>query len=258
MITTTKFLAIIFSLIFSIVFPIILFKLAKKKYELNSKPFLIGCLTFFISAGILESIFHNIILSTKIGETITNNIFLYALYGGLAAAIFEETARFIALNQIFKSTRKKENAIMYGIGHGGIECIMVLTIASINNIITAIMINTGYNKEILNTIKDENISNQMQSIFNTLLEVKSYEFFLGDFERIIAIFLQISFSMIVYIAIRKNKNYLKLAYLIHFLIDFSIVIIQKYTNSNILTLLILAVFSYIITYFTWKKFKNIN
>ena len=51
---------------------------------------------------------------------------LYALYGGLAAGLFEETGRLLAFRFILKPHTARITALSYGIGHGGIEAFWVM------------------------------------------------------------------------------------------------------------------------------------
>ena len=53
-------------------------------------------------------------------EALTGNIWFYALYGGIAAGVFEETGRFTAMKFWMKKSLSKESSFMYGVGHGGI------------------------------------------------------------------------------------------------------------------------------------------
>ena len=106
----------IFSLILSIVLPIVLFILVKIKLKANLTSFVIGCATFIIFALMLEPILHSVVL-TATGTLLTDNIILYGLYGGLAAALFEETGRLVAMKFFMKDSLNKPNALMYGIGH---------------------------------------------------------------------------------------------------------------------------------------------
>ena len=52
-----------------------------------------GVGTFFLFALVLEAMFHQLVLGSPLGAAIRGNIWLYALYAGLAAGIFEETGR---------------------------------------------------------------------------------------------------------------------------------------------------------------------
>ena len=59
------------------------------------------------------------------------------------AEVFEECGRFIVMKYIMKKNRTRENSIMYGIGHGGIEIIAVLIPGMISSLVIAVMLSTG-------------------------------------------------------------------------------------------------------------------
>ena len=105
---------------------------------------LIGAGTFIVFALVLESIMHQIVLKGPYGLSITGNTLLFALYGGLAAGIFEETGRFLAMKFLMK---KEPTAplpgIAYGAGHGGAEMLIIFGFTMISSLVMAIMINTG-------------------------------------------------------------------------------------------------------------------
>ncbi len=73
------------------------------------------------------------------GEALTGSVILYAVYGGLMAALFEETGRYIAMRFLVKPM-DFPNAFMYGAGHGGVEAMLLCGVASISNI-ASVMIN---------------------------------------------------------------------------------------------------------------------
>ena len=91
----------------------------KKKGEYV--PIIVGyrsqCLCLYL---LQKTAVNQTIFKSAIGETIRNNIVLYAVYGGLMAAAFEECGRWIAYRTVLKSRMDKDaNALMYGVGHGG-------------------------------------------------------------------------------------------------------------------------------------------
>ena len=82
----------VISLLLSVVLPIFLGIFIYKKTKAWVPAFFIGCGIFVGFAMILEQICHAIVL-TVTGSAIRDNIWLYAIYGGLAAALFEECGR---------------------------------------------------------------------------------------------------------------------------------------------------------------------
>ena len=91
----------VFSLTLSIVLPVALLILVKVKLKANLISFIIGSATFIVFALMLEPILHSVVL-TAAGTLLTDNIILYGLYGGLAAALFEETGRLLAMQLLKK------------------------------------------------------------------------------------------------------------------------------------------------------------
>ena len=131
----------VFSLVVSFALPIGLFIYAKKKLGAKAAPFFIGCGVFFVMVVMLEAALHRIVFRLA-GEALTGSVILYAVYGGLMAALFEETGRYIAMRFLVKPM-DFPNAFMYGAGHGGVEAMLLCGVASISNIAGAVMINSG-------------------------------------------------------------------------------------------------------------------
>lgn len=74
----------------------------RKKLPSPVMPFFAGCLTFFLAVMVVESMFHSLVLTGLFGQKIWETPWLYALYGGLAAGIFEETGRLLAMKLLKK------------------------------------------------------------------------------------------------------------------------------------------------------------
>ena len=68
---------------------------------------------------------------------------LYYVYEALAAAVFEETGRLIAMKFWMNKWLDFRNALMYGIGHGGVEAILIGGLSGISNLVSMLMINSG-------------------------------------------------------------------------------------------------------------------
>lgn len=108
-------------------------------------PMLIGAATFFIAAVVLEGIFHALFLVviTPVADFINSHFFVYVLYGSFMAGIFEETGRFVSFKLMKKRYCGLDDAVAFGIGHGGFECAYALGIEIGSYIVMAIMINMG-------------------------------------------------------------------------------------------------------------------
>jgi len=108
-----------------IAIPIVLFLIFRKKYKADIAPFFFGFAVFIIFALIIEGSINVLILKSSIGKAIQGNIWLYAIFGGLMAGLFEETGRFTAFKTVLKKYwRNNMNGLMYGAGHGGFEAFL--------------------------------------------------------------------------------------------------------------------------------------
>ena len=191
----------------------------RKKADLL--PFFVGCGVMILFAFVLEQIVHSVVLSSAAGSAILSSNWKFALYGGIMAALFEETGRLLAFLTVLKKKRDKDvNALMYGAGHGGIEAFLILGIASLNNVIYAVLINSG-NAALLTNQVPEEVRTQVESAIQTLISTPSPEFLLGALERIFAVALHISLSVLVWFAVKKaGRRYLfAVALFLHFFVD---------------------------------------
>ena len=202
---------------FGVPFALLLYLRIVKKADIY--PFFAGCTVMLLFAFILESGAHNIVLSSPAGSAIRGNIWLYALYGGLMAGLFEETGRYLAFSFALKKYRAKNvNALMYGAGHGGFEAIVIAGLTMINNIVWSFMINNGRIAELTGSLSGDQLA---QQAIGLLISTPSYQFLLGGAERLFAILLHISLSVLVWFAVKwEGKLYLyPAAILIHFAVD---------------------------------------
>lgn len=232
---------IIFSMVISIGLPIVLLIWAKKKLHAQISAMGIGAAAFVLFALILEQTLHSIMLNAT-GNLLTENIWLYALYGGLAAGLFEETGRFVAMKYWMKKSLSRENAIMYGVGHGGVEAVLIVGITCINNLVSALMINSGQMEQTLSAIEDGQGKELAMQAYAALCTTPGYQFYLAGIERISAIVLQICLSYLVYRAVKYGeKKFFLLAVGIHFLVDAATVLLSNLVSLIVLEVVLLAV-----------------
>lgn len=233
-------LSIIFMIISAavgIILPIAVCLYLRIRKRADLPPFVIGCVVFFLFALILESMVHQLVLvRSPAGETIQNTAWLYALYGGLMAGLFEETGRYLAFKTVMKRYGGKDvNALMYGIGHGGIEAILLLGFAMISNITVSLMINSGTASQLTENLSGDALT-QMQSSLELLKTTPSYMFLLGGVERLSALTIHMALSVFVWFSVfRENKLGLYIiAILLHALVDGLTVIFQSTGMNTVL------------------------
>ena len=151
-------------------------------------PFLVGMVTFSLFALGLEQSVHAMVLRSSLGEMITGNIWLYALYGGLAAGIFEELGRFAAFKLVLRESGRR-SALCYGAGHGGVEALLLVGLTMANNLMLALTINRG-----------GALPPEAEAAAAQLAAVPAGMFLWAGFERAVAIGLHMANSVLVYTA----------------------------------------------------------
>ena len=229
----------VFSLVVSFALPIGLFIYAKKKMGAKTAPFFIGCGVFFVMVVMLEAAIHRIVFQLA-GEALTGSVILYAVYGGLMAALFEETGRYIAMRFLVKPM-DFPNAFMYGAGHGGVEAMLLCGVASISNIASAVMINSGTMSAQLASLDAKKAADTAAAL-SALWTTPSLTFFAGGVERLLAVVLHVSLSILVFQSIRKkSRKDLLNAYLFHFVIDSLAVLLSAVASVWVVELVVALV-----------------
>ena len=224
-----------------IVAPIALAWWLVKKHQARLSTILVGAGVFFVFALLLEPILHQVVLKGPHGAAITGNVWYYALYGGLAAGVFEETGRFLGMKFFLKKEPASAlPAVAYGAGHGGMEMLMIFGITMISNLAISLMINAGQADTILATAPAE-AKAQVEAQFAQLQDLHAGQLLLGFWERISALILQLGLSVIVWTAVRKGGKWgwlFPAAILLHALVDGCAVVLSKSVSVTVVELII--------------------
>lgn len=251
-IPTGNIMGMVFSLIVAWGLPISLFIWIWKKKKGEPFTFFLGCGSFFLFAMLLEQLFHSFMLFKlgPVSKAIQNNLLLYALYGGLAAGLFEETGRFLTMKYLIKDKLSRENALMYGAGHGGMEAVLILGMTSLNNLVQSFMINSG---SLAGALSDNMDLETVLLSLSPLAELPAWQFFLGGAERIMAIAVQIGLSLLVYQAVKTKDSwyFFPIAVGLHMAVDAVVVVAANYGMIIFAEILTLAG-TILIVYAAWK------
>ena len=208
---------------------------AVKKKE-SFATILTGAVTFVLFALILEKPIQNVLLfptqmglqENSISAFVGARPLLLAVLTALFAGVFEETGRFLAFKTVLKNKKNKETAISYGIGHGGIEVIIILGLTYAGYVSYAFMMNAGIFDMVVNQVAAQ-APDQVDAL-NTLADQISgltvLDFLQGygaaAAERVFSVLFHIGASILVFYACRdKGRFWLyPLAILLHTGLDF--------------------------------------
>ena len=168
---------------------------------------------------------------------------------------------------IVKKFLDKRTAIGYGIGHGGFEVIYILVLGGINNIVYAFLINTNQFDAVISeaAAKAPEQAATLMAIPETLAAITFGTILMGILERISAMLIHISCSIIMFKAVREaGKMWLfPIAILLHASIDMIAAMYQCGLISNIYIieaiLVIWSVALILVTYnVVYKKMGSVS
>ena len=177
------------------------------------RSFLTGAGAFVLFALILEPILHGLVLRSGAGAAIQGNIWLYGLYGGLAAGLFEETGRLLAFRSVLRKEQGRIAALSYGIGHGGIEAFLLVGLTMASNLVLGLSYASG-----------APLPQEAAAVAETLLATPASLFLWSGLERLSAMALHLALSVLVFASVRTGKRWLfPAAILMHAAVNFAAV-----------------------------------
>lgn len=195
-----------------ILLPIFLWSYFTHKFSLPWRLVLAGAVTFVASQVL------HIPLVAALGSFLQNSsVVVNAIVLGLLAGAFEETARYILFKYILKNIRSWKEGILVGLGHGGIEALLLGILVAVT-FVTMI----GYRSIDLSTVPSipaEQLELARQQV-DAYWSAPWYMALLGLVERLFAICLHLSFSvMVLYSVVYRRLLWFWLALLWHAVID---------------------------------------
>lgn len=245
----------------SILLPIVLLIVWMRKKKTKIAPFFVGAFTFILFVLVLEPISHQFFLikDSALSRYMNSHTWAYVLYAALAAGIFEETGRLIAYKFFMGKSDKKEDAVTYGIGHGGIESILLVGFSMLTSIILVSSLKSigGVDNYVamVPAESQELVRASLMSFYTT----PPYVYLIGSLERIVTIIFHISLSVIMFIAVKRPRKlyFYPVAIALHAFLDIFAVLYQKEVIKSLVLLeIIITVISLATAYFAYRLYLN--
>ena len=216
-------LAVTVVLMLAIPIGFFLFWHKKQKERVNILYLIAGAVGFIVSARVLELGVHYLCIVTDnpVSRFINGNTAVFVLYGAAMAGVFEECGRHIVLKFILKKNRTRENAVLYGIGHGGIEILAVLLPSMVLYLVIAVLFSAGNVGEALTALKitEETAAAALPSV----QAAAAFDYgmtAMNLLERLFAMLAHIGLSVVVFYGVKNGKKaFLPLAILLHMAMD---------------------------------------
>lgn len=252
MVSTFSIIAISTTLTVSILFPLMLAIIwcAKNKGKKTVSALLLGALGFFVMQIVIRTPILSLISQTDgFLDFVSSNYVLYCLILAFTAALFEVIARY-GVAKILRKDLSFERSFAAGIGHGGIESIIIIGMTYISNLVLSFMINTNTFDIIVEQTSAQGIdASNLTAVKEQLIGTSPSTFLLGGFERILTITIHIGLTVLVWYFVKHKKDIIGIliCLLAHFALDFVGGFVQglaTYYLGNVLSLTT----SYIIIY----------
>lgn len=134
-----------------------------------------------------------------------NHLFLYAFGLAFTAGLFELAGRFVVAKLMQKNLNYKRS-LAAGLGHGGIEAMLLVGMTYLNNLLYIFMINGGTFDALVSQAAQTGVDvSALWQIKETLIQSSPALFLLAGFERLLTMTCHVAMSMIVCYGIHTRK-----------------------------------------------------
>jgi uncharacterized membrane protein YhfC len=220
MVPSSVLASLIVSAALSIVWPVAIFFVCRGRMTLAARNILVGAGVFLVFSQGLEKALHLYLLKANPTTAAWLHVhgIAFALYGCLAAGLFEEIGRYLGMRFLVRPTGNPGTAVAYGVGHGGVESVLIGGLAVVQVFLFATMLNAGRLDAALAPALDPDALAHLRATLEhlSLATVAS-----GALERLIAVLIHIALSLVVWRAVeRRHLGLLALAVALHAAIDF--------------------------------------
>lgn len=194
-------------------------------------PAVAGALVFVVFALALEPLLHSVCVlgDNPVARAIGASPWLYMLYGGLAAGVFEETGRYVAFRFLIGKRRfpERDTAVTYGIGHGGIESILLIGVTYALYAVLAVMLNSGDYTSALSLTGGD--ATALAQLVGQVGQITPGACLLNMLERTGAVIFHIALSCFVFLAARDRtqRSWFPFAIALHAIADMPAALYQR-------------------------------
>jgi len=209
MVPVTTVIACVITLLVSLVLPVaalIVFAGRNKKQGIVS-AWLLGAAGFFVTQILIRIP----ILTVLQGQNwflsfAQNHLFLYAFGLAFTAGLFELAGRF-AVAKLMRKNLTWNRSLAAGLGHGGIEAMLLIGMTYVNNLIYIVMINSGYFDYLIAQTAGLGVDiSQLELVRAQLVGMAPGMFLLAGFERILAMTGHVAMSVLVCYGVAHKKT----------------------------------------------------
>lgn len=265
MISIASIFAMCVTLLISLVVPVGVFVLYGTKKNRNDvwMAGILGAVGFgVLQISIRLPLLNSLAARPGFADWVEHNYIWYCLFLAFTAGLFEVIARYATAKILCYKNKITYNltyeaAFLAGIGHGGIEAVMIVGMTYVNNLLFSFMINAGAWDSMLAEIKvsaeqmgDMSIYQVYETVPQQLIGTPWYLYLAAGYERILTMVAHIAMTMIVFYFVGKKKDAIGVLICLfcHTLLDFVSVLLSGMSTDylgNVLSQNVAYVFVYV-------------
>ncbi len=225
MVSTSTLITVIITFLISSILPLVIWIV----YALKNKgkgvftAWLLGAAGFFIMQIIIRiPILNMLALTAGFQSFVAKHYVLYCLVVAFTAGLFELIGRY-AVAKVMAKNLSYEKGFAAGLGHGGIEAIIVIGMTYLNNLLYIGMINSGTFDGIVEQTAALGVDTaSLIAIKDALIDTNSAVFLLAGYERILTMILHVALSLLVcyFVCKKQDLKGILICLVCHWMVDF--------------------------------------
>lgn len=208
MVPVSTIVCVVFCLAISLVLPVLLLVLFARKHRKQGivSAWLLGAAGFFVTQILIRLPILTVLQTQPWFQAFSqNHLFAYAFSLAFTAGLFELAGRF-AVAKLMRKDLNYRRSLAAGLGHGGIEAMLLIGMTYVNNLIYIVMINSGYFDYLIAQTAGLGVDiSQLELIRTQLTEASPALFLLAGFERILAMTAHVAMSVLVCYGVAHKK-----------------------------------------------------
>lgn len=196
------------TLFVSLLLPVILILLFCNKHK-GQKLFsawVLGAAGFFVTQIVIRVPILTMLQSQPgFAGFAEDHMFLYAFGLAFTAGLFELVGRF-AVAKLMEKNLSYHRSLAAGLGHGGIEAVLIVGITYLNNLLYIFMINSGTFDAMVAQAAQTGVDvSALLLVKESLISTSPVLFFLGGFERILTMIVHTAMTLLVCYGVHTGK-----------------------------------------------------
>ena len=200
MVPAATIAAMVFTLVLCFAIPIGGLLLLRRRYPRVGRAFACGMLAFFVSQVITRLPLMTLVVP-GLPEP-ARGFLLSVPVASFTAGLFEETGRLVVMLLLLKAFHRLADGLAFGLGHGGLEAMLLVGVTYVSNMVRAVLMNTGGWATIAYSLPAENAA----AIEKAMTQIPWSTFALAGVERVGAITLHVLLSLVILTGIVHRRK----------------------------------------------------